>query len=329
MLHILLLILKILLWILLGILGLVLLIVLLVLFAPIHYRAGVKFDGKALVKAKVRFLFVSFAVEFSQEEKKLSKAIRIAGIRLGGKGDKEADSGISHDAGNLPEETQPHEPATGKSATDEAVEGEIVDIKPVESEPMADKKAVDDATADKPDDAGIKNQTDEEKKPSVLDKIKNIALKVKDIWAKISPENVMDTIDAKSDEISKKYNGLEKKARRYKKLWELECTVKTRNYLKKYIPSIFRHISPRRVRGYVRYGFGDPAKTGQITGYISLLPFVYQKGFSLRPDFYDKVIEADVDLKGHIMLGYILRIALKPYLWRTVKVVRKVKAQNK
>jgi hypothetical protein len=49
----------------------------------------------------------------------------------------------------------------------------------------------------------------------------------------------------------------------------------------------------------------------------------------MRPDFYDKVIEADVDIRGHLVLGYILRIALKPYLWQTVKAVRKVVAQNK
>jgi hypothetical protein len=100
-------------------------------------------------------------------------------------------------------------------------------------------------------------------------------------------------------------------------------------YLKKYLPGLVKHIGPRRIKGYVHYGFGDPAKTGQITGYVSLLPFVYQKNFSLQPDFYNKVIEADVDMRGHLMLGYILRIALKPYLWQTVKVTKKVVAQNK
>jgi hypothetical protein len=139
----------------------------------------------------------------------------------------------------------------------------------------------------------------------------------------------MDTLDEKSNEINKKYKKLEKKLNRYKKLWNLKCTVKTRKYLKKYLPSLAKHIGPRRIKGYVHYGFGDPAKTGQITGYISLLPFVYQKGFSLRPDFYEKVIEADVNIKGYFMLGYILRIALKPYIWQTVKVARKVAAQNK
>jgi hypothetical protein len=139
----------------------------------------------------------------------------------------------------------------------------------------------------------------------------------------------MDTLDEKSNEINKKYKKLEKKLNRYKKLWNLKCTVKTRKYLKKYLPSLAKHIGPRRIKGYVHYGFGDPAKTGQITGYISLLPFVYQKGFSLRPNFYEKVIEADVNIKGYFMLGYILRIALKPYIWQTVKVARKVAAQNK
>jgi hypothetical protein len=362
MLHILLLILKILLWILLGIIGLVLLIILLVLFAPIHYRAGVKYDGKALVKAKVRFLFVSFGVNFSQEDKNLETALHIAGIRLGGGKSEKKSKSKSNSGLKQKSKKENTEKIVEKNIENDkldaavdnmATDSETADIVDTELEkeldaafdisPEKDGKV----TAEKTDVNLLEKKAEEtdrkaaeeadikageettEEKVSLADRIKLFAAKVKNIWSKISPESVMDTIDKKNVEIEKKYKKLEKKANRFIKLWNLECTVKTKNYLKKYLLSLAKHIGPRRIRGYVHYGFGDPAKTGQITGYISLLPFVYQKNFSLQPDFYDKVMDVDIDIKGYFMLGYILRIALKPYFWQTIKVTRKVLAQNK
>ena len=109
-----------------------------------------------------------------------------------------------------------------------------------------------------------------------------------------------------------------------KRFWNLKCTVKTRNYLKKYLVGLVKHIGPRKVKGYVRYGFGDPCKTGQITGYLSLLPFVYSKHFSLEPDFYEKIIDTELLIKGRIRLGYIVRIVLNINIWRTILVARKI-----
>ena len=121
-----------------------------------------------------------------------------------------------------------------------------------------------------------------------------------------------------------KINKLKKDINKLKKFWNLKCTVKTRNYLKRYLASLVKHIGPRKVKGYVRYGFGDPCKTGQVTGYLSLLPFVYSKHFSLEPDFYEKIIDAELFIKGRIRLGYILRIVLNINVWRTIIVARRI-----
>lgn len=54
------------------------------------------------------------------------------------------------------------------------------------------------------------------------------------------------------------------------------------------------------------------------------MPFVYQKGLYLEPDFYNKVLEGNIDMRGHIQLGYILRIVLNINVWRTIRVVRRL-----
>ena len=86
--HILLLILQIILWIILGLLALVIALLLLVLLAPIHYSAdAVIQDDYTAIAAKVRFLIVSVRVKFDKGTKKLDTAIKILGIRLGGRVD--------------------------------------------------------------------------------------------------------------------------------------------------------------------------------------------------------------------------------------------------
>ena len=159
---------------------------------------------------------------------------------------------------------------------------------------------------------------------SVFGRIKaffaGLAAKVKKLinWLKnFSPDKIAEKIDSKTADIRRKIN-------RLKKFWNMSCTVKTRAYLKKYIVGLLKHIGPRKIKGHVRYGFDEPYKTGQITGYLSLLPFVYQKGFTLEPDFYNKVIDGNISLKGRIRIGYIIRIALNINLWRTIKLATKV-----
>ncbi len=177
---------------------------------------------------------------------------------------------------------------------------------------------------DEPDDL-----PEEEKKQSGRLKIlcRKVWEKIKKVWTFVINHTPGKVAERVTDKIEKKTATAKKKLRRLQKFWNLSCTVKTREYLKKYIPRTFKHILPRKVKGYVHYGMDEPYKTGQVTGYLSLLPFVYQKGLSMQPDFEQKVLELDVKLKGRIRLGYLLRIVLNINIWRTLKVAKKVMNQ--
>lgn len=177
---------------------------------------------------------------------------------------------------------------------------------------------------DEPDDL-----PEEEKKRSGRLKIvcQKVWEKLKKIWIFIRNHTPGKVAERVADKIEKKTAAAKKKLRRLQKFWNLSCTVKTREYLKKYIPRTLKHILPRKVKGYVHYGMDEPYKTGQVTGYLSLLPFVYQKGLSMQPDFEQKVLELDVKLKGRIRLGYLLRIILNINIWRTLKAAKKVMNQ--
>ena len=311
MVHILLLILKIILWIFLAVLGLLLLLLLLVLFAPIRYKADIDYHGAAMIKAKVNFLCVSVMVFFDQKEKQTDTTIRIFGIRLGVGSQKPKKSKKNRDDGEA------------------GLSGEVSD------DILTD--ASDEAADDMPMDAP--GETADDEIPDIEEKTAIGA--VHDAAVKATDKAAMDTDNkkAKKDKhkkedkhknkgervsFSERLEGIKRSAHKFKKFWDLKCTVNTRQYLKRYLIGVAKHVGPRRIKGYVRYGFDDPCTTGKVTGYLSLMPFVYQKGFSLQPDFHEKVIEADVKLKGHFFLGYIIRIVFKRDVWRTIKAARRL-----
>ena len=365
MLHVLLLILKIIGWILLGIIGLLLLLVMLILFCPIRYQADISYQGgKTLqAKAKVRYLILSVRVLYDQsrEKDKLKQEIRLLWFRLGKKKAEEAEREVEHlaDEGfddawddiDVDEDDDAicEKPVKRKDSienssqkiisesekTDES-DGTITEI-PTIPLPETDINEDDIETKteeapeheifdlDEPDDL-----SEEEKKQSGRLKIlcRKVWEKIKKVWTFVINHTPGKVAERVTDKIEKKTATAKKKLRRLQKFWNLSCTVKTREYLKKYIPRTLKHILPRKVKGYVHYGMDEPYKTGQVTGYLSLLPFVYQKGLSMQPDFEQKVLELDVKLKGRIRLGYLLRIVLNINIWRTLKVAKKVMNQK-
>lgn len=346
MLHVLLLILKIIGWILLGIIGLLLLLVILILFCPIRYQADISYQGgKTLqAKAKVRYLILSIRVLYDQsrEKDKLKQEIRLLWFRLGKKKAEEAEREVEHlaDEGfddawedidvdsdmdsddvvrKMSEKSQKHTEKTLEKPTGES--GKTITEIPTITLPDEKPQIFD---LDEPDDL-----PEEEKKRT--GRLKIVCLKVweklKKIWIFIRNHTPGKVAERVADKIERKTAAAKKKLRRLQKFWNLSCTVKTREYLKKYIPRTLKHILPRKVKGYVHYGMDEPYKTGQVTGYLSLLPFVYQKGLSMQPDFEQKVLELDMKLKGRIRLGYLLRIVLNINIWRTLKVAKKVMNQ--
>lgn len=302
MLHILLFVLKIILFILLGALAIVLLGVLLILFAPITYKVDARYEKKADVKAVIRFLMISLHMRYNQDEKELKQDIRIFGIRLGKKKTEVIEQ-------KLVDAERDEQEAFEEEAVDEA-EDEAEDETETEAEISEDtiEAAFSEESLDTENEEFDLWDNDIEEEYDFADLSED---------TNHTPDKIIDNIDKKTEKIKKKIN-------RIKKFWNLECTVKTRRYLKKYIVGIFKHIGPRKLKGYVHYGFDEPYKTGQVTGYLSLMPFVYHKRFSLEPDFYNKVLEGHIYMRGHVQIGYILRIVLNINIWRTIKVVKKL-----
>ncbi|MBO5390123.1 MAG: DUF2953 domain-containing protein [Lachnospiraceae bacterium] len=367
MLHAILTILKILLWVILALLGIVLLLILLVLFSPIRYKFDVKYHDNAVIHGKVSFLIASARFFFEQETKTLDYSVRLAGIKLNlgkekkpkkvkkaKKANKQAVENVNtvlvDDIGEINTDIAVNDNAgisKGQishvndsnenldeikiEATNDLINGNSIETDILTDTYTDNEEEYDDFSHmeqfDLFDDDIDKDVPKEQQ--SFIGRLKAFVIGLKDKFnsfkAKLenfNPESIEQKIDSKLGK-------LKKNIVKFKRFWNLKCTVKTRKYLKKYLIGLVKHIGPRKVKGYIRYGFGDPCKTGQVTGYLSLLPFVYSKHFSLQPDFYEKIIDAEILMKGHIRLGYIIRIVLNINIWRTILVAKKIFKGNR
>lgn len=314
--HILLLILQIILWIFLGLLALITLLLLAVLLVPIHYSAdAVIYDDYTAVAAKIRFLIVSVKVKFDKGTKKLDTAIKVLGIRLGGGDAEKVKVKKTKNKKIKKDEALTEDIREGiNTEVTKTVQGGMEKIAP-DTEVVHD---FNDSPADNLDN-NLEDAPDVKRKKTKKKEKKN-----KKREKKIKPSNNLNSGKNKSDVLFAKIEAVKTKYARFMKFWKMGCTLKTRKYLKKYFPGLVRHIGPRKIKGHVRYGFDEPATTGQITGYLSLLPFMYQKNFFPEPDFYNKVLEGEISIRGRVQLGYIIRPAFKLHLWKTIKMARKI-----
>jgi hypothetical protein len=75
-------------------------------------------------------------------------------------------------------------------------------------------------------------------------------------------------------------------------------------------------------------GLKSSADTGMMLGKIAAFYPMYGRWLTIEPDFYNKVIEGDIDIKGRIYLfrvvGPVLRMALTRDFWRTYKLAKKI-----
>ena len=82
---------------------------------------------------------------------------------------------------------------------------------------------------------------------------------------------------------------------------------------------LLKHILPRKVKGYVAFGADDPATTGQILGILSIVYARTGELLTIRPNFTEKQLESDVELKGRIQVFTLLVVAVKVFLNQELK----------
>lgn len=72
---------------------------------------------------------------------------------------------------------------------------------------------------------------------------------------------------------------------------------------------LLRHICPKRIKGSLRIGTGEPSSTGQVLAvYGMLYPFLGNQ-IMVTPDFEQRIVEGELFIKGRITLFRLVKCA--------------------
>lgn len=308
MIHILFMILKALGILLLVLLFLVLLIVCTVLFLPFCYRAQVlkEEEGFACVKAsgRVSWLFGAVALTASYEEQKPEAQILLFGASL--ETWKRRLKKIRRGEASVPR--------TEENETENALEAE----KTAEQKAPDQKEKQQKVTAQK--EQPEQEQEPDAPKKSILErffgrieylpeKLLNLASRLLQTAFRLLelPFRLLEKLEQKI-QVGRR---LKRKWESVKKFFRSKMFREALLHAKKEVLYFLKKAAPKKVTGTVRFGFNDPALTGETLGILGMIYGKLPKDLSIQPDFEQEILQGDVRMKGSFQAVTAAGIALR------------------
>lgn len=308
MIHILFMILKALGILLLVLLFLVLLIVCTVLFLPFCYRAQVlkEEEGFACVKAsgRVSWLFGAVALTASYEEQKPEAQILLFGASL--ETWKRRLKKIRRGEASVPR--------TEENETENALEAE----KTAEQKAPDQKEKQQKVTAQK--EQPEQEQEPDAPKKSILErffgrieylpeKLLNLANRLLQTAFRLLelPFRLLEKLEQKIQAGRR----LKRKWESVKKFFRSKMFREALLHAKKEVLYFLKKAAPKKVTGTVRFGFNDPALTGETLGILGMIYGKLPKDLSIQPDFEQEILQGDVRMKGSFQAVTAAGIALR------------------
>lgn len=294
MLHVFLVILKIIGIILAVLLGILFFVALSLLFWPVSYQADGSYKGTFQGRALVRFWGPVIWLRIWYDEK-ISYRLRIFGIPV-------LDSNrTSSRGGSRKKSGKKNASKRKKSYLDEEDHWESSDSETVdetEREPDAEETdSKDERDHVSADSAGGNRGRKKQKHPSE----KSVA--------------------QKAGQVKNKLHDLAESIRNMKSIWKEEAVQTGIGKIKKELLLFVKKIKPRKLWWYVRFGFEDPATTGQTLAVLSVLRGMWGRELYIRPDFENKVLETEFQAKGSVQGIRFVRLIWKYYFDKDIKYV--------
>lgn len=286
MLHTVLAILKIIGIVLAAILGLFILILALALFVPVRYKMYADYEKKLNGWVRINWFLHLLSVRIVFVDNQPDYRIKILGIRLRlGKDPKEKKKKKKKEKRQEPEEN-----------VDDFIQY-IEDVK--EEEKQEENSEQKEESSETPHEEKVKK--------------KKFFTKLRETFKKI--KNIKYTILRFCDRISE----IKEKASDFFSFLQDESNKAAYQFLKEQLKHLWKHIKPKKIRGNLAFGTGDPASTGQLLGILSFLYPVYRDNITIAPDFEEAKIEADLFIKGYIRAFPVLIHLFKLYRNKDIK----------
>jgi len=290
-------------------------------------------DTGAVLKVKLFGLFTLYSNDPETIRKKEEKARkkeekrrekeRKEALKNGGKGraeaeaDKDSEDEPENDTGLLKTEKEANEEDTKEAGAEK--EDNRTDIVNAGSDKDSDNSDREASKSDTESETPEKEDKDKSEKEASEKKEKEKGQKKEQKKEDKSEKEG----EGKLDRLKGKFLKLKKKLDYIKGMIEDTRVRRGISYAKKKLFLIIKRVLPKKLNGRVAFGLDDPGTTGQITGMVSLFYGLWGGHFVLEPDFENKKLEADVSLKGRIIIAMLVIPALKVWFNKDIKFIRK------
>lgn len=257
--------------ILLCILAFLLLLALAILFIPVRYRIQFSYLGKEAVAGRFTWLFRVLHIPVSYRDGQISYELRVFGINL------------SKIFGRRKKKTTKDQKSKKSTQT-----------------PRKNSK-----TTEKPKESLEENTITEETDVSCLKqnitffkKIKEAFQLIRDLWRKWL-------------RFLKKEKELAKRIRKYIAFLRDDSVSDMVCILKDNVIHLWRKLKPKKIKGYLHFGTGDPCSTGEILGVLSFLYVAGRGELRIVPEFDEACLEGEIEIRGRITVFTLLWILYK------------------
>jgi len=107
------------------------------------------------------------------------------------------------------------------------------------------------------------------------------------------------------------------------KLEKIKAGMAAFEEIKPYVLKLLTHLAPKKIKGYLTFGFDDPASTGMLLAVIGAFAGFVPEGLELTPDFTQKVFKCDVKITGRLFIIFtvvnVIKILTNPKIRKLMK----------
>lgn len=296
------------------------------LFVPVRYEGKASWLGRPEGSLRITWLMRALSVRLTYDGDKSGTVIRVFGIRLGKRrSSKKNRTRARKKAGKAVIKTE-EKPVLPDAVSNESVDteaenktvnetavNETAENKTAENKTAGELKTVPDGKTCE-DDAAKTGSPSPPVQRSFWAKIKNVFQSIKYAIQnfKFTADSICDKLVAAKD-----------KAAWFWQFLNEEPAKKALAFIKLQCGSLFRHLKPKKFQLTLRFGFEDPAMTGQVLAAVSMFYGWYCEHVDLYPDFEQTVLEGNIYIKGRIRAFSLLIIGVKLLLNRNLRKVYK------
>lgn len=267
------------------ILAFLLLLALAILFIPVRYRIQFSYLGKEAVAGRFTWLFRVLHIPVSYRDGQTSYELRVFGINLSKIFGRRKKKTTKDQKSKKSTQTPRKNSKTTDKTKESLEENTITEEKP--------KESLEENTITEETDVSCLKQN-----ITFLKKIKEAFQLIRDLWRKWL-------------RFLKKEKELAKRIRKYIAFLRDDSVSDMVCILKDNVIHLWRKLKPKKIKGYLHFGTGDPCSTGEILGVLSFLYVAGRGELRIVPEFDEACLEGEIEIRGRITVFTLLWILYK------------------